>query len=84
MMDLSALIVSTFGNMRQLGQELVELLLALVEFSAAHKVDPEESHDAVDDQEAVLIAHEVLGDLVEQFELVFRVDGSGIGDIILG
>lgn len=70
--------------MSQLGQKLIQLLLSLIQFSTADIVDAEQSHDAVDDEEAVFIADEELGDLVEELELVLRVDGSGVGDILLG
>lgn len=69
--------------MRQLGQELVELLLTFVEFSASDIVHPEKSHDAVNDQETVLVAHEEFGDLVEKFQLMFRIDRTSIRDVLL-
>lgn len=69
--------------MGQLGQELVELLLAFIEFSPSHKIHPEKSHDAVDYQQAVLVAHEELGDLVEELHLMFRIDSTSIGDVLL-
>ena len=73
-----------FSNVRQLGQELVELLLAFIELSTSDKVNPEKGHDAVNDQQAVLVGHEELGDLVEKFQLMFRIDGASIGDVLLG
>jgi len=69
--------------MRQLRQELIELLLALVQLASASVIDSEQGHDAVDDEETVLIADEELGDLVEELHLMLRVDGASICDIVL-
>ena len=55
---------TTFSDVRELRKELVELLLTLVELTTASVVDAEECHDAVDDEQAVLITDEELGDLV--------------------
>ena len=60
----------TFRNVGQLGKELVEFLLALIELAAADIVNAREGHDAVDDQEAVLVVYEVLGNLVEKLHLM--------------
>jgi len=57
--------------MRQLRQELVQFLLALVQLAAAGVVNAEESHNAVDNEQAVLIADEELGDLVKELHLMF-------------
>ena len=50
--------------MRQLREELVELLLTLVELTTACIVDTEQGHDAVDNEETVLITNEEFCDLV--------------------
>lgn len=70
--------------MRKLGQKLVEFLLTLIELTATSVVDAKESHDAVDDEQAVLVADEELGNLVQQFHLVFRVDSTGVCNVVLG
>lgn len=57
--------------MRQLRKELVQFLLALIQLAAAGVVNAEESHNAVDNEQAVLIADEELGDLVEELHLMF-------------
>jgi hypothetical protein len=67
----------------QLGEKLIEFLLTLIELTTAYIINPEERHDAVDDQEAVLITDEELGDLVEEFQLMLRVDSTGICDVLL-
>lgn len=71
----------TFRNVGQLGKELVEFLLALIELSATDIVDTKQGHDAVDDQETVFVIHEILGDLVEQLHLMLRIDSTSIGDV---
>lgn len=43
--------------MCQLREELIELLLALIQLTTTGIVDAEESHDAVDNEEAILVAH---------------------------
>lgn len=45
--------------MRQPGQELVQLLLPIGQFAPAAVVDAEAVHDAVDDEEAELVAGKV-------------------------
>ena len=50
----------TNGQGAQAVQELVELLLALGQLAAAAVVDAEAIHDAVDDEEAVLVRGEGL------------------------
>jgi hypothetical protein len=69
--------------MCQFREELVELLLAFIELTTANIVDAEQSHDAVDDEETVLVADKVLGDLVEKLHLMFRVGGASVGDVLL-
>jgi len=56
--------------MRQLAQELIQLLLAIGQLAAAAVVDAETGHDAVDYQEAVVVCGEGGGERVEEFELV--------------
>lgn len=70
--------------MSHLRQELIELLLALIQLSTADIVHTEESHDAVNNEKTVLVADEVFGDFVEELHLVFGVDGTGVGDVLLG
>ena len=59
-------------------------MLALFELASADIVDAEECHDAVDDEETILVAHKEFGNLVEKFHLVLRVGSAGIRDIVLG
>jgi hypothetical protein len=70
--------------MCQLREELVQLLLPLIEFTAARVVDTKESHDTVDDEQPILIADKELGDFVEKFHLMLRVHCASIGYIVLG
>lgn len=70
--------------MRELRQELVELLLTLVELTTASVVNTEQCHNAVDDEQTVFVADEELGDLVQELHLMFRVDGTGVSDVVLG
>ena len=56
--------------MRQLTQELIQLLLAIGQLAAAAVVDAEAGHDAVDYQEAVFVGLEAGGEGVEEFELM--------------
>lgn len=74
----------TFSDMSQLREKLVQLLLALVELASADIVDAEECHDAVDDEETILVAHKEFGNLVEKLHLVLRVDSTSVRDIVLG
>lgn len=69
--------------MCQLRKKLVKLLLALIQFATASIVDTEEGHNAVDDKETVFVANKELGDLVQKLHLMFRIDGAGVGDVIL-
>jgi hypothetical protein len=73
----------TFSNVRQLGEELVELLLTFVQLSSASVVNSEEGHDTVDDQQTILVAHEILGNFVEKLHLMFGVDSTSVGDVVL-
>lgn len=45
--------------MRQFGQKLIELLLAISKFSTAAIVNPEAIHDTIDDEEAILVRSKV-------------------------
>jgi hypothetical protein len=74
----------TFSDVGQLREELVELLLSLVELATTGVVDTEESHDTVDDEEAVLVADEELGDFVQELHLVLGVDGASVSNVVLG
>lgn len=58
--------------MAQLGKELVEFLLALIELTAARVIHAEERHDAVYDEEAILVAGEAARKEIEQFMLVLQ------------
>ena len=71
----------TFGNVRQFRQKLIELLLTLIELTATDVVDTEQGHDAVDDEETVLVVHEILGNLVEKLHLMLRIDRTSISDV---
>jgi hypothetical protein len=73
----------TFSDMRQLRKELVELLLALVQFTTASVVDSEQGHNTVNDEKSVFVTNEELGNLVQELHLVLRVDGSSVGDVVL-
>jgi hypothetical protein len=75
---------STFGNMRQLRQELVELLLPLVQLATTSVVDSKKRHDAVNDEETVLVTNKELGDLVQELHLVLGVDRTSVSDVVLG
>lgn len=74
----------TLGDVCQLRQELVELLLAFIELTTTGIIDTEEGHDAVDDEKPILIAHKKLGHLIQEFHLMLGVDGASIGDVVLG
>lgn len=69
--------------MGQFGEKLIELLLSLIQLTTANIVDPEESHDAVDDQKTVLISNEELGHFVEKLQLMLRVNSTSVGDVVL-
>ena len=84
MAQTSRIVILTFSNVRQLREELVELLLSLIKLTTAGVVDPEECHDAIDDEKPVFVSHKELCDLVQKLHLMFRVDGSSIGDVVLG
>ena len=70
--------------MRQLAQELIQLLLPIGQLAAAAVVDAEAGHDAVDYQEAVVVGGEVGGERVEELELVLWGRGCELGDLICG
>lgn len=65
--------------MRQLAQELIQLLLTICQFATTAKIDAETGHDAIDDQESVFVGGEVGGKGVEEFELVLEVVNGEIG-----
>lgn len=69
--------------MGELREELVEFLLPFIELTTPGVVNTEESHDAVDDQESVLVADEKLGDLVQELHLVLRIDSASIRNVVL-
>jgi hypothetical protein len=73
----------TFSNMRQFGKKLVEFLLSLVQFSSTSVVNSKEGHDAVDNEETVLIPDEELGNLVQKLHLMLGVDSTSVGDVVL-
>ena len=56
--------------MRQLAQELIQLLLSIRQLSAPAVVDAKTGHDAVNDQKAVFVGLEAGRKGVEEFELV--------------
>ena len=56
--------------MCKLRQELVELLLTVGKLAATAEVNSEACHDAVDDEEAVLVARELRRKGVEKLELM--------------
>lgn len=76
-------ITHTFSHVRQLREELIKLLLTLVELATTGVVDTKESHNAVNNKEAILIADEILCDLIEELHLVLRVHSTSIGDVVL-
>lgn len=45
----------TLRHVRKLAKELIELLLALVQFATAIVVNTEKSHDTVNDEKAIVI-----------------------------
>lgn len=59
-------------------------MLTLVELTTASIVNTEQCHDAVDDEQTVLVTDEELGDLVQKLHLMLRVDGTGVSDVVLG
>jgi hypothetical protein len=81
--DIGPYIRHTFSDMRQLRKKLVELLLALVQFTTASVVDSEQGHDAVNDEKSVFVTNEELGDLVQELHLVLGVDSPSVGDVVL-
>ena len=58
--------------------------MTFIKFTTSNVVNSEECHDTVDDQESVLIVDEKLGDFVQKLHLMFRIDCSGISDVVLG
>ena len=70
--------------MRQFRQELIELLLALTQFTTTGIVDSKQSHDAVDNQKPIFVADEELSYLVKQFHLMLGIDSACVCDIVLG
>lgn len=76
-------VIHTFSDVRQLREELIELLLTLVELTPAHEVDTKQGHDAVDNQETVFVTDEEFSNLVEKLHLMLRVDGTSICNILL-
>lgn len=70
--------------MRQLRKKLIQLLLALIQLTAASVVDSKEGHDAIDDEETILISHEELSNLVQELHLMLGVDSTSVSDIVLG
>lgn len=56
--------------MRQLAQELIQLLLAISKLATTAVVDAEAGHDAVNYEEAVFVAGELGREGIEEFELV--------------
>ncbi len=69
--------------MRQLTQELIQFLLPVRQLAPAAEIDAETRHDAVDDEQAVVICCEVCAERVEEFELVLAVQGAAVGDVFL-
>jgi hypothetical protein len=74
----------TFCDMRQLRQELVEFLLPLIQFATASVVDSKKRHNAVDNEETVLIANKEFGNFVQELHLVLGVDSTSVSDVVLG
>jgi hypothetical protein len=73
----------TFSNMRQFGKKLVEFLLTFIQLSSTSVVNSKEGHDAVDDEETVLVPDEELGNLVQKLHLMLGVDSTSVGDVVL-
>jgi hypothetical protein len=59
-----------FSDVRQLGKELIEFLLTLIELATADVVDAKECHDTVDDEKTVFVTDEVLGNFVQKLHLM--------------
>jgi hypothetical protein len=70
--------------MCQLREELVELLLALVEFTTTCVIDTEKCHDTIDYEEAIFVADKEFGDFVEKLHLMLGVHSACISDVVLG
>ena len=60
--------------MGQLGQELVQLLLALAEFSTTAVVDAEGGHDAVNDEETVVVGGEIDAEVIQELQLMLHTE----------
>ena len=56
--------------MSQLGQKLIELLLTICKFSTTTVVHTETVHNAVDDEETILITCKRLGKCIKQLQLM--------------
>jgi hypothetical protein len=69
--------------MCQFREELVKLLLALIKLATTDIVDAEQGHDAVDNEEAVLVTDEVFSNLVEELHLMLRINGASVSNVFL-
>ena len=76
--------VELLSHPRQPAQKLIQLLLTICQFPASTVIHTEARHDAIDDEEAVFVCDKYSGQGIEEFELVFRVEGTGVGYVFLG
>ena len=72
----------TLSYVGQLGEKLVELLLSLVQLTAAHIINTEQGHYAVNDEKPILVVHKVLGHFVEKLHLMLRINSTSVGDVL--
>jgi hypothetical protein len=59
-------------------------LLPLVELATASEVTPKEIHYAVDDEQTVFAASELLSHVAQQLVLMFAVLGSSVKNVVDG
>ncbi len=62
----------TFCHVCQPGQKLIQFLLSIRQLATAAVIHAEAVHDAVDDEESVLIAGELHRQGIEQLQLVLQ------------
>lgn len=74
----------TFSHVSQLHQKLIQFLLPIGQFTAATEVHTKAIHDTVDNQQPILAAGKLLGEVIQQLELVLAVERSGVCDVLLG
>ena len=76
--------IKLLRHSRQPPQKLIQLLLTICQFSSPAIIHAETRHNAIDDQEAVFVGGEDGGEGVKEFELMFGVEGTRVGYVLLG